>query len=52
MLIRVNPTTYLEPFTDIPNSRMILSGWDYKVRWILPGLLSVVIYKKELYRNN
>lgn len=45
-MIKVNPTTYIELFKEFPNMEMVLSGWEYEVRYFLFSFISIIIYKK------
>lgn len=49
-MIKLSPTKYCQILTDIPDGRMILSGWDYSIVYYLFGMFPVVFYTKNLIK--
>lgn len=47
-MIRLNPEKYIEIFKDWPSQEMILSGWEYEIKYYL--YIPVVIYTKKLIK--
>lgn len=46
-MIKINPHTYIELLTDTPNMDMVLSNWEYEIKYYIFGLFPIVLYKKE-----
>jgi hypothetical protein len=49
-MIKINPEKYCEIFKDWPNHDMVLSGWEFNIKYYLFGLIPVIIYTKKLIK--
>jgi hypothetical protein len=47
-MIKVNPETYIQPFTAWPEMEMSLAGWTYEVKYFLFVIPYVVYHKSFL----
>lgn len=48
-MIKINCNTYIQLFTDVPDHRMTLSGWDSEAKYIW-GFPIYIIYTKKLIK--
>jgi len=46
-MIKINTNKYIELLTDTPNMEMILSNWEYEIKYYFFNLFPIVIYTKE-----
>mgnify|MGYP003554670203 CR=1 FL=1 len=46
-MIKIDKETYIQLLTDIPNMDMVLSNWEYEIKYYIFGLFPIIIYKKE-----
>jgi len=47
-MLKINSEKYIEIFKDWPNREMILSGWEWIVKYYF--YIPVIIYTKKLYK--
>jgi hypothetical protein len=51
MLIKLTPEKLLQLGTDIPETNLILWGWEYEIHYFL-WTIPYIIYSKALYNKN
>lgn len=47
IIIKITPEKYIQLFVFHPDSRMYLSGWDYRFKYFL-GIIPYIEYTKKL----